>query len=259
MLYFVYLDEFGHIGPYVSSSHAKYNTHPVFGLGGIILPYYSIREFSTYFFKLKNTLLKPEIESKCSTHIAKWEKKGSSLFTVKNINRYPSLKKATFQLINKIESLDGKLFYVGLEKEKLENPTISSKHLYTKVLKEAIKRLDQHCVQLNNEKNDSPNYFSIIMDEQEKNVLRGEIVERASIEMFGADPKYSLVEPPIQAESHLYQTIQCADWFCGILGRLTFFQVEPDSARENEIFEKYFNERIKRIAIRSGIKKLKIA
>lgn len=26
-----YLDEFGHVGPYVSRDHARHNTHPVFG------------------------------------------------------------------------------------------------------------------------------------------------------------------------------------------------------------------------------------
>ena len=32
--YFAYLDEFGHIGPYVNREHPRYNDSPVFGLAG---------------------------------------------------------------------------------------------------------------------------------------------------------------------------------------------------------------------------------
>ena len=35
--YFAYLDEFGHIGPYVSRADARHNGSPVFGLAGTII------------------------------------------------------------------------------------------------------------------------------------------------------------------------------------------------------------------------------
>ena len=54
--YIVYLDEFGHIGPYVSSTHPKHNTHPAFGLGGFVLPINAVRPFSSFFFELKLNL-----------------------------------------------------------------------------------------------------------------------------------------------------------------------------------------------------------
>ena len=38
LLYFAYLDEFGHIGPYIARDDPKHNDSPVFGLGGMILP-----------------------------------------------------------------------------------------------------------------------------------------------------------------------------------------------------------------------------
>ncbi|MXY18976.1 MAG: DUF3800 domain-containing protein, partial [Synechococcus sp. SB0664_bin_36] len=37
MTYFAYLDEFGHIGPYVSREDPKYHQSPVFGLAGLVL------------------------------------------------------------------------------------------------------------------------------------------------------------------------------------------------------------------------------
>ena len=49
MHYFVYLDEFGLIGPFVSRQDAKHNTSPIFGLGGIALPLEEVRSFSSFF------------------------------------------------------------------------------------------------------------------------------------------------------------------------------------------------------------------
>lgn len=62
MHYCVYLDEFGHVGPYISNAHPKHNDHPIFGLGGIALPVNQVRHFNTWFYKLKGNLLRFEIE-----------------------------------------------------------------------------------------------------------------------------------------------------------------------------------------------------
>jgi hypothetical protein len=50
-MYIVYLDEFGHIGPYISRSSPNYQESPVFGLGGLILPADQVRGFATWFFQ----------------------------------------------------------------------------------------------------------------------------------------------------------------------------------------------------------------
>ncbi|MGY1880677.1 MULTISPECIES: DUF3800 domain-containing protein [Pseudomonas] len=55
--YIAYLDEFGHVGQYVSRKHPMYKTSPVFGLGGMLIPAQEVREFAIYFYKLKCQLL----------------------------------------------------------------------------------------------------------------------------------------------------------------------------------------------------------
>ena len=249
MLYVAYLDEFGHIGPYLSHGHHKHATHPVFGLGGIVLPFHSVREFSTYFYQLKNGLLKFEIE-RDGVHPAKWEKKGSSLYTLQNVTKYRELRKATFRYLNKLRSLQGYIIYVGIEKRRTEDRH-NSKNLYHTVLRETIKRLDEQCSAANDQ-------FMLILDQQEENVMRGEIVETASIAMYGNEPRRSLIDPPVQAESHLYQSLQCADWVCGIMGRISHYDAEPDNKKELGIFSKYFRQRIRNIEKRSGIRELKV-
>ena len=51
---FVYLDEFGHIGPYMSRSAAHAITRARYlGLRGFILPEHAVRPFATKFLQLK--------------------------------------------------------------------------------------------------------------------------------------------------------------------------------------------------------------
>lgn len=70
---FVYLDEFGHIGPFMSRTAPKYNESPVFGLAGIILPEDAIRPFATRFLKLKEHIFKDEIKQSGKIS-GEWEK-----------------------------------------------------------------------------------------------------------------------------------------------------------------------------------------
>lgn len=245
MLYVAYLDEFGHIGPYVSADHSRHKTHPVFGLGGVVLLYSHVRRFSTYFYQRKNELLAFELD-RSGKHPAKWEKKGSSLFSVKNVQKYPEVRRTTYRLLSCIRSLGGFVFYVGLEKRR-KDAEHDSKKLYRDVLREAIKRLDQECEHRNAK-------LLIILDEQEKTVMRARIVETSSISMYGVDPKRSLIEPPIQAESHLYQSLQCADWISGLVGRLSHFRCEPSVKPESKIFEDLFETRLEQVRVRSSIR-----
>ena len=71
---------------------------------------------------------------------------------------------------------------------------------------EAIKRLNQFCGNKDSE-------LLIILDQQD-GAFRREIVESSGRTMFGTDSRRHLIEPPIQAENHLYQTLHCADWIC---------------------------------------------
>ena len=116
--YIAYLDEFGHIGPYISRIHAQHNTSPVFGLGGLLLPASKVRAFSTWFYQLKGQLLNFEIE-RAGVPAYRWEKKGSAHFTTTNVLRYPELRKATFRLLNRIESSVTRVLSFTLESRRL--------------------------------------------------------------------------------------------------------------------------------------------
>jgi hypothetical protein len=238
-MYFAYLDEFGHIGPYVGRAHPKYNESPIFGLGGILLPAGEVRGFATWFYQLKSRLLSWEIEQSGQASYL-WEKKGSQLYTTQNILAYRELRVATNRLLNHLRSLGGCCFYVGLEKYSLPAEH-NSKNLFLAVLRETIKRIDQFC-----EGKASP--WLLIMDEQEKSEFRKQIVSAASASMFGPDRRTRLTEPPLQAESHLFQTLQCADWICGLVGRLGTYTCRPEEYPDLDWTARYFQKRLNELS-----------
>ena len=239
--YFVYLDEFGHIGQFISRHHPSFKTSPVFGLGGIALPISEVRNFSMFFYKLKIQLLDFEIK-KSGEHPSKWEKKGSDLYTFKNIERYRQLRQATNRLINKIKCIGGFAFFTGVEKEP-PSPERIPEHLYYAILRDAIKRLDSYF------SNNSATFslFLDAVDSQDqgaKRRFRLKSIEAAGKSMFGSEHCLSLQEPPYQLESHLYQNLQCTDWFCGLFGRRYAFKTCPKEYSEFECVEKYFGSRL---------------
>ena len=253
MHYIVYLDEFGHIGPYIDATDLKFNTHPAFGLAGYALPVDAVRRYSSFFFSLKTRLLQFEIQ-KSGKHPAHWEKKGSSLYTLKNIQKYRELRDATNRVLNRIKQDGGFVFYVGIEKDKAPDKS-NAKGLYRAVMHEAIKRLDS-------EFSAGGNTFSIMLDQQDDMQhtdstlsMRHEIVCSAASSMFGKASRRCLIEPPVQAESHLFQTLQCADWLCGLVGRLVRYQIEPEVFPDYGLIDTYFSARLKRVTRRSSIRK----
>lgn len=246
MTYIAYLDEFGHIGPYVARDHTRHNDSPVFGLAGYIMPVEAVRGFGTWFFQRKCQLLDFEIQ-RSGEHPAVWEKKGSSLYTVTNVERYPELRQTTFRLLNKIRSLHGRIFYVGIRKT-ADPETHDANAMYESVLAEAIGRLDQFC----RDDHTPSERFLLALDEHP---LRAELLTEAARGMYGGtEPRRQLIEPPFQLESHRYQTAQAADWIAGLVGRLAAYWKEPESWAENVMFRRYFEHRLSGLQVRSGVR-----
>lgn len=246
MTCFAYLDEFGHIGPYITRTYPKYRESPVFGLAGFVLPVETVRSFGTWFYQRKCELLAFEIE-RSDKHPALWEKKGASLYTVTNVSRYSELRRFTNRLPNRIEALGGFALHVGVRKTSTLE-THNPNRLYEGVFVEAIKRIDQFCAK----DCDPPENFVLILDEHNQ---RPALVTKAAQSMYSRNEgRRYLIEPPFHVESHRYQTLQAADWFAELVGRLSTVWTEPAVWPENEIFRQYFEHRINRVSRRSGIR-----
>jgi hypothetical protein len=114
-MYFAFLDEFGHVGPFLSRSHPNHKTSPVFGIGGLLLPEQSVRPFATWFYQTKNALLANDLR-RHQSHPATWEKKGSEVFNPKHLRKYSEIRHAGLRLLNQVRRRDGFIFFNGREK-----------------------------------------------------------------------------------------------------------------------------------------------
>jgi hypothetical protein len=146
--------------------------------------------------------------------------------------------------LNRIRQDEGFIFYHGIEKYDSRKGH-DAKALYKVTLTKSMRKINEAVSRLHGT-------FSLMMDGHEN---RAEHVEAASKTMYGADSLVCLIEPPIQAESHLYQTLQCADWVCGLVGRLGACRVRPDEYPEYYCVENYFGSRIDGLARFSSIQR----
>ena len=233
-MYIAYLDEFGHVGPFVSRHHPEHQSSPVFGLSGFVMPASRVRSFGTWFFRQKQFLFTQEQEAS-RHHPATWEKKGSEFFTQGKIANRPWVRQTGFRLINQILKHNGVLFHVGMEKfrpPETANPT----GLYRTVLAESMRRLDSFA-----HKRDEADLL-IVLDEHSG---RLRLIETCLKTMFGQDrPARHLAEAPYQVESHLYQTVQAADWLATLTGRLWTYRVRPEEYADYAWAETYFGKRL---------------
>ena len=91
MTYIAYLDEFGHIAPTSTGHTRSHNDSPSVWLSWHRPALDEARVFATWFFQRKCDLLAFEIE-KAGEHPAIWEKKGSSLYTARNVTKFSVLR-----------------------------------------------------------------------------------------------------------------------------------------------------------------------
>ncbi len=244
--YIAYLDEFGHVGQYVSRNHSTYKTSPVFGLGGMLLPAEEVREFAIYFYRLKCQLLAWDLEHKNPTGLPAyhWEKKGSALYTVGNVRRYQALRRSSFRLLNHIQRIGGHVFYTGEHKVAAPDEH-NSTETFKRALLQSIRKIDRFCAE-------NSASFIVLLDERKAgNEWRERDVEACTLAMFedASEKCRTLIEPPLQGESYLFQTLQCADWLCGLIGRLTTFAVAPEEFEDWHLFDTYFAARVAHVSL----------
>ncbi len=210
-----YLDEFGHIGPYIDHRHPKFNDHPVFGYAGFVMPAENVRKFGGFFEHIKENLLAFEIE-RSKKHPRRWEKKGASLFTTRNIATYPEAAHAFRRLMRRLAELDGKVIYygqvkpVGSEKETSESSAERNAHH----LRQVLMRLSTYATQRDTN-------IMVVLDSTDDKPRRHAVETMSSFIYSRTSPSdlRRIVEAPMQVESHLYATIQFADWVCALLSR----------------------------------------
>ena len=246
-MYVGYFDEFGHNGLYVSRYDRSYKTHPVFGLGGFIVPSDNIRKLSGFFKYVKEQGLKEEIEAKVlskGNKLEHWEKKGSALLTTRNVEKYNEVRRMINRVLNKLRDLGAEVVFYGQEKPRGGPSEIqeSNAQRYDHAMKQLIKRISWDLP-------DGENLLMILDKQGDRERL--EIYAGVASFMFSNEHAKRLIEPPMEVESHLYQTVQCADWICALLGRIAAYKFDP-AFEEFRWAPEYFGGRLASITSKSS-------
>ncbi|EJT85028.1 hypothetical protein PPS11_13946 [Pseudomonas putida S11] len=159
------------------------------GWVGVLLPAEEVREFAIFFYQLKCQLLAWDInhENPRSLPPYQWEKKGSKLFTTRNVTQYRSLRQATFRLLNHIRKIGGYVIYAGEHKTGPARQHDATK-TFRRQLLHAVRTIDRYCTQ-------SRSTFMLLLDEQRAgNEWREQNVEACTLAMF-EDPAEKMSEP----------------------------------------------------------------
>lgn len=210
-----YLDEFGHIGPFVTAEHPRFNTHPAFGYAGFVIPDVNVREFAAYFEHLKQDLLAFEIK-RDGAHPRRWEKKGASLLTSRNMEMYgDEIRRVLGRLARRLTRLGGRLVFFGEVK-----PQGSHAQTGDSPADRSARSLREAILQLSRFANARGEPIMIFMDALDEKPRLAAVMAAASYIYAAHVPELRrVVEIPMQLESHFYATTQYADWLCALLSR----------------------------------------
>jgi hypothetical protein len=224
------------------ASRLPFVTSPVFGLAGIIMPEGAIRPFATKFLQLKQYIFEAEI---CASgqQASHWEKKGTGIFTAKQVARYPHFRSTGFRLLNYIRDSGGNVFYYG--REKLSGTTaVNSSGLYKTVLSHSIRQLEAFSVHVDTN-------FVLVVDQHS---ARKQLLITSLQTMYDHDnPARRLLSPPFEVESYVNQNIQAADWIAAIVGRLWAREMLPAQYADHDAFKAYFWNRLHAVVTYSTV------
>lgn len=232
-MYFVFLDEFGHDGPYLNKSDRQYNQSPVFGFGGIILEAGRSFDLSNSMSSIKRSFFKTSAEIKGSKAF-----QGDALRPGKD-NYF--LRNRTlnvgYSLLEAIEKVDGQICYFGVEKTRLPPREHNSKQLHLAGMRKAFQRVNKRCFS-------EGSRFVLIFDEHP---LHKDKLRYIKSVQNGQPTKVRILDTPYDLNSRHYECIQAADWICTLLGRIWATRVSPAEWKSQQTYEQKFGKRMSNI------------
>ena len=220
-----YLDEIGEPGAFVSKDHPRFNTNPVFGYAGFVLPDGAVRDFGRIFTAEKRRVFSREIAE--AEAAGQRERKGSDIFTPDAWSDYPAQIRVFRGLISKLFELGGRVFYYADEKEKgtARQVRMTRQERERNALTESVNHLCRHADR-------ESERLLILMDQVNEN-HRCEQVQSSYAHIFARSREFpemrAVIEPPMHVDSKLSADVQFADWVAAAINRAIDRQLVPDS------------------------------
>lgn len=220
-----YIDEIGEPGPYVAKDHPKFNTNPVFGYAGFVIPESSARRLGQIFTSEKRRVFAGELRD--VENPGRWERKGSDIFTPDAWRSYREQIRVFRGLISKLAELEGQAFFYAEQKEigTRKQVRLSDEQRETSAIRESINRLCRHA--------DKRGENLLILMDQINEKQRAARVATMYAYIFSRAREFremnAVIEPPMHIDSALSANIQFADWIAAAVSRAIDYQLEHES------------------------------
>jgi len=201
-MYLLYLDEFGHPGPY-DPTNARHCQHPLFGFAGFVIPGQGVRDFDRRFLRLKGSFYKNEIQRASTLKGVRPERFEPKALRSKRDRRF------TVATIKLVALCRGYVFAHGCVKN-WSVARHSYRALYHGQMYGALRRYEKYL-------RDCGGRFAgqgiVIMDRREE--AQNERVLEAAQACLYSDPDFKkpdvrLVETPLLVPSDWYHGVQAA-------------------------------------------------
>lgn len=236
-MWIIFLDEFGHEGPFLGRAHAKFNHSPLFGFGGIAFQSKEVVHFAEEFGNMKSRLLSPKYREK--------EMKGKDIFDARGLDEARTPAKYREDIANKasrflsfIKDHEGRIFFSGLEKEQRPPTAHSSQLIRRSALRSSFRILNRACIAGDCD-------FMLIFDSHDNHFEKISFIR--AIVLNEDSGKVRIKDVPYDLDSKDYQTIQAADWMCTLLFRVLAYEINPAEWTDQKGYFDRFRERIREI------------
>jgi hypothetical protein len=224
LLLLAYLDEFGHIGPYIGPVHRKFGQHPVFGYAGFVIPAERSRAFQASIVHHKERHFRAEIRAS-DGNPRLWERKGSEMFTTGSYERYPQNMGFVATLVARLRQLEGRTFFYGQVKPlgtaKETGESARARNGYA--LQQSIRRLAAYA-------HDRGEHLMIFLDQTDPKMRAAAADDMArAIYSWDEPGMRQVVQVPAELDSARYGAIQFADWIAAVVTRASHYHLVPGS------------------------------
>lgn len=220
-----YIDEIGEPGPYVAKDHPRFNTNPVFGYAGFVIPESSARRFGQIFTAEKRRVFASELRG--VENPGRWERKGSDIFTPDAWRRYGEQIRVFRGLINRLAELSGHVFFYAEQKEvgTRKQVRLSDEQREASAMRESVNRLCRRA--------DNCGENLLVLMDQINEKQRAARVASIYAHIFSRAQEFremnAAIEPPMHIDSALSSNIQFADWIAASVSRAIDYQLERGS------------------------------
>ena len=220
-----YIDEIGEPGPYVAKDHPRFNTNPVFGYAGFVIPERTARRLGQAFTSEKRRLFANELSEE--DRPGRWERKGSDIFTPNAWSEYRNQIRVFRGLVRTLGDLRGRVFYYADQKEigTRNQVRLDDAEREAAAMQETVNRLCRYAA--------TQDENILILMDQINEKQRAARVAASYAHIFSRTQDFpemaTAVEPPMHVDSALSSNIQFADWIATAVSRAIDYQLESGS------------------------------